>query len=333
MTVPLRLLLLALALALTAVLSLSVGARWIAPTTVVAALLQEPSLALDATLVNTTRLTRLLVALVVGANLAVAGALMQAMTRNPLASPGLFGINAGATFALVLGITLLGLSSAASWMLCALLGATVAGTLVWILGNQGQARLTPLRIVLAGAALAALFTAFSQALLVVNQEGLDSVLFWLAGSVGERNLATAAPLLVFSLLALGAAGVLAAQLDILVAGDDLARGLGQPIGLIRLLAGALVIGLAGSAVALAGNIGFIGLLVPHLVRGLLARARHEHRWLIPGCALGGALLLVLADSLARVVILPQEVPVGIMTALFGGPFFIHLARRGGRHGR
>uniref|UniRef100_UPI0025893C7F FecCD family ABC transporter permease n=1 Tax=uncultured Pseudomonas sp. TaxID=114707 RepID=UPI0025893C7F len=184
-----------------------------------------------------------------------------------------------------------------------------------------------------GAALAALFTAFSQALLVISQEGLDSVLFWLAGSVGERNLATAAPLLVFSLLALAAAGVLAGQLDVLVAGDDLARGLCQPIGLIRLLAGVLVICLAGSAVALAGNIGFIGLMVPHLVRGLLARGRHEHRWLIPGCALGGALLLVLADSLARVVILPQEVPVGIMTALFGGPFFIHLARRGGRHGR
>ena len=333
MTAPFRLLLLALALALTAVLSLSVGARWIAPGSVVAALVQDSSLALDATLVNTTRLTRLLVALVVGANLAVAGALMQAMTRNPLASPGLFGINAGATFALVLGITLLGLSSTEGWVLCALLGAAVAGTLVWILGNQGQARLTPLRIVLAGAALAALFTAFSQALLVINQEGLDSVLFWLAGSVGERNLDTAAPLLVFSLLALAAAMVLAGQLDVLVAGDDLARGLGQPIGLIRLLAGVLVICLAGSAVALAGNIGFIGLMVPHLVRGLLARSRHEHRWLIPGCALGGALLLMLADSLARVVILPQEVPVGIMTALFGGPFFIHLARQGGRHGR
>ncbi|KUM43012.1 FecCD family ABC transporter permease [Pseudomonas sp. EpS/L25] len=333
MTTSLRLLLLALALALTAVLSLSVGARWIGPTSVVAALAQDPSLALDATLVNTTRLTRLLVALVVGANLAVAGALMQAMTRNPLASPGLFGINAGATFALVLGITLLGLSSPESWVLCALLGAAVAGTLVWTLGNQGQARLTPLRIVLAGGALAALFTAFSQALLVINQEGLDSVLFWLAGSVGERNLATATPLLVFSLLALAAAGVLAGQLDVLVAGDDLARGLGQPIGLIRLLAGVLVICLAGGAVALAGNIGFLGLMVPHLLRGLLAGARNEHRWLIPGCALGGALLLVLADSLARVVILPQEVPVGIVTALFGGPFFIHLARRGGRHGR
>ena len=328
MSAPFRLLLLALALVLTTVLSLSVGARWIAPGTVVTALVQDSSLALDTTLVNTTRLTRLLVALVVGANLAVAGALMQAMTRNPLASPGLFGINAGATFALVLGITLLGLSSTEGWVLCALLGAAVAGNLVWILGNRGQARLTPLRIVLAGAALAALFTAFSQALLVINQEGLDSVLFWLAGSVGERNLATAAPL-----LALAAAAVLAGQLDVLVAGDDLARGLGQPIGLIRLLAGVLVICLAGSAVALAGNIGFIGLMVPHLVRGLLARARHEHRWLIPGCALGGALLLVLADSLARVVILPQEVPVGIMTALFGGPFFIHLARRGGRHGR
>ena len=333
MTAPVRLLLLALALVLTAWLSLSVGARWIAPGSVVAALVQDASFALDATLVNTTRLTRLLIALVVGANLAVAGALMQAMTRNPLASPGLFGINAGATFALVLGITVLGLSSAESWMLSALLGATLAGTLVWTLGNWGQARLTPLRIVLAGAALAALFTAFSQALLVINQEGLDSVLFWLAGSVGERNLAAATPLLVFSLLALVTAWILAGQLDVLVAGDDLARGLGQPIGLIRLLAGVLVICLAGSAVALAGNIGFIGLMVPHLVRGLLARSRHEHRWLIPGCALGGALLLVLADSLARVVILPQEVPVGIMTALFGGPFFIHLARQGGRHGR
>ncbi len=333
MTAPVRLLLLTLALVLTAWLSLSVGARWIAPGSVVAALVQDASFALEATLVNTTRLTRLLIALVVGANLAVAGALMQAMTRNPLASPGLFGINAGATFALVLGITVLDLSSAESWMLCALLGATLAGTLVWTLGNKGQARLTPLRIVLAGAALAALFTAFSQALLVINQEGLDSVLFWLAGSVGERNLAAATPLLVFSLLALVAAWTLAGQLDVLVAGDDLARSLGQPIGLIRLLAGGLVICLAGSAVALAGNIGFIGLMVPHLVRGLLARSRHEHRWLIPGCALGGALLLVLADSLARVVILPQEVPVGIMTALFGGPFFIHLARQGGRHGR
>ncbi|MDR6353636.1 ABC-type Fe3+-siderophore transport system permease subunit [Pseudomonas psychrotolerans] len=232
-----------------------------------------------------------------------------------------------------MGVTLLGLSSPESWVFCALLGAAVAGALVWILGNRGQARLTPRRLVLAGAALAALFTAFSQALLVINQEGLDTVLFWLAGSVGERNLATAAPLLVFSLLLLGAASALAGQLDVLVAGDDLARGLGQPIGLIRLLAGVLVICLAGSAVALAGNIGFIGLVVPHLVRGLLARARHAHLWLIPGCALGGALLLMLADSLARVVILPQEVPVGIMTALFGGPFFIHLARREGRHGR
>lgn len=333
MSTPLRLFLLALALLGTALLSLSVGAHWIAPGTVVAALVQAPSLALDATLVNTTRLPRLLIALVVGANLAVAGALMQAMTRNPLASPGLFGINAGATFALVLGVTLLGLSSPESWVLCALLGAAVAGALVWVLGNRGQASLTPRRLVLAGAALAALFTAFSQALLVINQEGLDTVLFWLAGSVGERNLATAAPLLVFSLLFLGAASALAGQLDVLVAGDDLARGLGQPIGLIRLLAGVLVICLAGSAVALAGNIGFIGLVVPHLVRGLLARARHAHRWLIPGCALGGALLLMLADSLARVVILPQEVPVGIMTALFGGPFFIHLARREGRHGR
>jgi iron complex transport system permease protein len=254
---------------------------------------------------------------------------MQALTRNPLASPGLFGINAGATFFIILCSSLFSLSSPDAWLWCAFIGAAVAGSLVWLIGNMGQGSLSPLRIVLAGAAMAALFSAFSQALLVANQDGLDTVLFWLAGSLTERSLSVAAPMLICGVLGLFGAMLLAGQVNVLNAGEEIATGLGQRTGLIRLLMSVLVICLAGSAVALAGSIGFIGLLVPHMVRKGLSI---DHRWSLPGCALLGAIVLLLADTLSRVLILPQEVPVGVMTALFGAPFFILLARRGGRYG-
>jgi len=324
----LKLLSLSLLLLLAGVLSLATGATWISPGQILGTLLYPDALSLTHNLVVSTRLTRTLMAMAVGASLAVAGALMQALTRNPLASPGLFGINAGATFAIILGSSVWALTSPQHWLWCAFIGAAVAGSLVWIIGNRGPGSLSPLRIVLAGAAMTALFSAFSQALLVVNQEGLDTVLFWLAGSLSERDLALAAPLLLCVLLGLIGALLLAGQVNVLNAGEAIATGLGQRTGLIRWLMSGLIIALAGSAVALAGSIGFIGLLVPHMVRKVLSI---DHRWLLPGCALAGATLLLLADTLARVVILPQEVPVGVMTALFGAPFFIALARRGGRY--
>lgn len=243
--------------------------------------------------------------------------------------PGLFGINAGATFFIILGSSLFSLASPDAWLWCAFIGAAVAGSLVWLIGNMGQGSLSPLRIVLAGAAMAALFSAFSQALLVVNQDGLDTVLFWLAGSLTERSLSVAAPLLLCGVLGLFGSMLLAGQVNVLNAGEEIATGLGQRTGLIRLMMAVLVVCLAGSAVALAGSIGFIGLLVPHMVRKGLSI---DHRWMLPGCALLGAIVLLLADTLSRVLILPQEVPVGVMTALFGAPFFILLARRGGRYG-
>jgi iron complex transport system permease protein len=316
-------------LLLSCVLSLAVGATWIPLSQVAAAFVHPDPLSISHVLVTTTRLSRTLMAMAVGASLAVAGALMQALTRNPLASPGLFGINAGATFFIILFSSLFSLSSADAWLWCAFIGAAVAGSLVWLIGNMGQGSLSPLRIVLAGAAMAALFSAFSQALLVVNQDGLDTVLFWMAGSLTERSLSVAAPLLLCGVLGLFGAMLLAGQVNVLNAGEEIATGLGQRTGLIRLLMSVLVVCLAGSAVALAGSIGFIGLLVPHMVRKGLSI---DHRWLLPGCALLGAILLLLADTLSRVLILPQEVPVGVMTALFGAPFFILLARRGGRYG-
>lgn len=316
-------------LLLCCVLSLAVGATWIPLPQIAAAFFHPDPLSVSHVLVTTTRLSRTLMAISVGASLAVAGALMQALTRNPLASPGLFGINAGATFFIILFSSIFSLSSPDAWLWSAFTGAAVAGCLVWLIGNMGQGSLSPLRIVLAGAAIAALFSAFSQALLVVNQDGLDTVLFWLAGSLTERNLSSAAPLLLTDVFGLSGALLLAGQVNVLNAGEEIATGLGQRTGLIRLLMSVLVICLAGSAVALAGSIGFIGLLVPHMVRKGLSI---DHRWLLPGCALLGAILLLLADTLSRVLILPQEVPVGVMTALFGAPFFIMLARRGGRYG-
>lgn len=316
-------------LLLSGVLSLAVGATWIPLSQVFAAFVHPDPLSVSHVLVTSTRLSRTLMAMAVGASLAVAGALMQALTRNPLASPGLFGINAGATFFIILFSSLFSLSSPDAWLWCAFIGAAVAGSLVWLIGNMGQGSLSPLRIVLAGAAMAALFSAFSQALLVVNQDGLDTVLFWLAGSLTERSLSVATPLLLCGVLGLFGAMLLAGQVNVLNAGEEIATGLGQRTGLIRLLMSVLVVCLAGSAVALAGSIGFIGLLVPHMVRKGLSI---DHRWLLPGCALLGAIVLLLADTLARVLILPQEVPVGVMTALFGAPFFILLARRGGRYG-
>ncbi|MCC4265828.1 iron ABC transporter permease [Oceanimonas baumannii] len=316
------------ALLLCMLLSLMSGASWIGPAEVAMALLQPDAGNINHLLVSTTRLSRTLLAVVVGASLAVAGALMQALTRNPLASPGLFGINAGAAFFIILFSSLFSLASLQAWLWCAFIGAALAGALVWLIGNMGQGRLNPLRLVLAGAAITALFSAFSQALLVMNQDGLDTVLFWLAGSLNERTLAMAMPLLAGSLVALLVALLCAGPLNVLSAGEDIAAGLGQRLGLIRLLLSVLIIGLAGSAVALAGSIGFIGLMVPHMVRKSISI---DHRWLLPGCALAGAILLLLADLVARVVILPQEVPVGVMTALLGAPFFILLARRGSSH--
>ncbi|MBC3944101.1 iron ABC transporter permease [Erwinia persicina] len=329
MSPALKLGLLTLLLAVAVVLSLMTGASWISLPQVWGALVRHDAMNLQHILVTTSRLPRTLMALAVGASLAVAGALMQALTRNPLASPGLFGINAGATFLIILGSSLFSVASLNSLLWCAFTGAALAGTLVWTIGTAGHGSLNPLRIVLAGASITALFTAFSQALLVIDQQGLDTVLFWLAGSLTERELSAVWPVLTLSGLGLAVALLFAGQLNVMNAGDDIATALGQHAGRIRLLLAGLIVVLAGCAVALAGSIGFIGLVVPHMVRRTLSI---DHRWLLPGCAVGGALLLLLADMLARVVILPQEVPVGVMTALFGAPFFIWLARRGGRYG-
>lgn len=309
--------------------SLTLGQTAISPATLVQALFQFEATNTQHLIVQGSRLPRAVIATLVGASLAVAGALMQALTRNPLASPAIFGVNAGAVFAIVLATTLLAVSAMNHLLWIGLTGAALAGTLVYALGALGREGPTPVRLVLAGAAITALFVSFTQALLVTKQEGLDSVLFWLAGSVSGRSLDMVVPTLPLVLPALGLCLVLGRPINLLMSGDDIARGLGQNVGRLKVTLGVLTVCLAGSAVAMAGNVGFVGLIVPHMVRGWLGR---DHRWVVPGCAVFGASLLLVADVVARFLIMPQEIPVGVMTALIGTPFFIHLARRGLGHG-
>lgn len=323
-----RFLLCGLLLAVMAVVSMMTGTRFYSLTQLTNALLHADPTSTEDTIIRTSRLPRTLLATGVGAFLSVAGGLMQALTRNPLASPGLFGVNAGATLMIVLAGSVLTLGSPWVTLMLAFTGACATGTLVWFASRVSKGQLNPLRLVLAGVAITALCNAFTQAILVIDQETLDTLLFWLAGSLAGNDLQHLYPMLLPGALLLGVACLFAGQMNVLSAGEEIARGLGLNIALVRLLASIMVVGLAGCAVALAGNIGFVGLIVPHIARQLFGS---DLRQSLPACALLGALLLLVADVAARVVILPQEVPVGVMTALMGAPFFILLAQRRGNH--
>lgn len=276
-------------------------------------------------IIMTTRMSRAVIATVIGASLAIAGALMQALTRNPMASPTTFGINAGAVFFVVLAVTFFSLSSLTQYMWMAFLGAGVAAILVYLLGSLGRDGLSPIKIVLAGAAMTALFVSLTQGLLVASNQNLERVLFWLAGSVAGRTLDMLIPILPFIIGGWIVALCLGQAVNILSTGEDVAKGLGQRTILIKVVMAVVIVLLAGGSVAVGGSIAFIGLIVPHLVRGLVGI---DYRWVIPYCALYGASLLLLADVAARFIIMPQEVPIGVMTALIGTPFFIYIARRG-----
>lgn len=280
-------------------------------------------------IITTTRLTRAVIAIVIGASLSIAGALMQALTKNPLASPSVFGINAGAVFSLVLSISFFSISSLQHYMWIAFIGAAIAAMMVYFLGSLGRDGLSPIKIVLAGAAITALFVSLTQGLLVINKQNLEGVLFWLGGSVAGRTMNMLEPILPFIIGGWIVALFLGHPVNILTSGEDIARGLGQRTILVKTLMAIVVVSLAGGSVAVGGSIGFIGLIIPHIVRGLVG---NDYRWIIPYCALLGASLLLLADIGARFIIMPQEVPIGVMTALIGTPFFINIARRGFKKG-
>lgn len=274
-------------------------------------------------IVQDLRLPRTLSGVVAGSCLAVAGVLLQGATRNPLASPTLLGITSGGGFAVVLGVAVLGMpSSYAVW--AAFLGGAGAAGLALALAGTGRDGMSPVRLALSGAVISLLLSSWTRAILSLNETHSDEVRHWLAGSLAGRDAAALPPLLPLLLVGLVAAVLLARPLDALSLGDETAVGLGQRPGRVRLLAGAVAVGLSAIAVALAGPIAFLGLIVPHLARFLVGS---RHRDVLLASALLGPVVLLTADVVGRVVAPPTEVQAGVLTALIGAPVLVRIASR------
>ncbi|MEV7800279.1 iron chelate uptake ABC transporter family permease subunit [Microbacterium foliorum] len=311
-------------LAAAAIASLAVGNRAIDPSTVLQSLFaydDENPLHL---MVMELRVPRTLLGIVVGAALAVCGGLIQAFTRNPLADPGILGVNAGASFAVTFAVGVLGLTAPGAYVPFALLGAFVLTVLVYTLGSFGRSGATPMKLTLAGVALGAAFTGFTTAIVLHDLGTLQVMRFWGVGSIGGRTLdqlAWAAPLIAVGLVV----GLLCARsLNALALGDDLAQSLGARVRVTRVLVIIAVTVLAGTSVAAAGPIAFVGLMIPHVVRWFTGP---DQRWVLTYSMIIGPTFLLAADILGRIVLPSGELRVGIVTALLGAPILIVLVRR------
>lgn len=270
------------------------------------------------------RIPRTVLAVVAGAALALSGALMQAITRNPIADPGILGVNTGAALAVVCGIAFFGITSAFDYLWLALIGATLTAIFVYFVGSIGPGGSTPIKLALAGAATTAALSSLVSAVLLPRLAAMDTFRFWQVGGVAGADwgtMATIAPLLVLSAVA---AFIAAPALNAIALGDDVAVGLGVRIGRTRLIAAAAGVLLCAAVTAVAGPIAFVGLMVPHVVRML---AGPDQRWLLPISALGGAVLLTLADTIGRLIGYPGETEAGIVTAFVGAPVLVIIARR------
>lgn len=300
--------------------SILLGAADISPQTVWQALFQFDG-STDHLIIRTVRLPRAILAIVVGASLAAAGAITQGLTRNPLAAPDILGVNVGASLAVVLA-TFIGGDGSNQWAF-AFIGAAIAAVVVYGLGTLGRSGLTPIKLVIAGAALSYFLGSLTTGILLLNQRTLDDIRFWLAGSLAGQDWNGLTAVLPYIIVGLVSSLGLGRQLTLLTFGEEVARGLGLKTAWVKLGAATVLVLLAGSAVALAGPIGFVGLIVPHVVRFGVGV---DYRWILPYAMVMGGIFLSVADMAARLLISPQELPVGIMTALVGAPFFIYLAR-------
>ncbi|WP_409330987.1 FecCD family ABC transporter permease [Trujillonella humicola] len=309
-------------LALLVVASVAIGSRGVGWSDILAALGGSSETIEEAAV--TKRIPRTVLAVLVGGALGLAGAVMQGVTRNPLADPGVLGINMGASLAVVAGFAFFGLFSATSIIWTAVFGAAVAAVFVYAVGSLGRGGPTPLKLALAGAATSAALTSFVTAIALPRGDIAASVQSWQVGGVGGATFPNITPVLPFLAAGLAISLLSARSLNSLALGDELAAGLGERVALARGLAAFGSVLLVGAATAVAGPIWFVGLVVPHLCRLLVGV---DHRWLLPFSALAGACLLVASDVLGRIVARPSELDVGIITALVGAPFFIAVVRR------
>lgn len=271
------------------------------------------------------RLPRTVIGLLTGAAFALAGALIQALTRNPLADSGILGVNAGAGLAVTVGVGVLGISSINQYIWFSFLGAAATTVLVYIIGVAGGARgANPATLVLAGVALGAVFGGITSFLTLIDPDTFESIRNWNLGSVARTSLDDAKFVIPFLLLGFVLAVLVSTDLNSIALGDDLAASLGTKVVRTRVLTILAVTVLAGGATALTGGIGFVGLMVPHVVRWIVGP---DQRWIFFYCLLGGPIMVLLADTLGRVIARPGEIEVGILTAVIGAPVLIALVRR------
>ncbi|WP_199846865.1 FecCD family ABC transporter permease [Streptomyces sp. WAC00288] len=311
------------ALLLVSLLSVWVGTRGI-PFASTWELLWHPDGSEASVIVHDYRVPRTLLGLLVGVALGLSGALMQALTRNPLADPGLLGVNLGASAGVVVAIAFLGVASPLGYVWFALAGAAAASVGVYLLGSSGRKLATPDRLVVAGAAVTAVLYAFNWGVLLFDPEAFDQFRFWTVGSLAGRYQDIVLLVLPFVVTGLVVALLLAPSLNALAMGDQVGRALGVNVGRTRILAALAVMLLCGAATAAAGPIGFVGLAVPHIARFVVGP---DQRWVLTYSMLLAPVLLIGSDVLGRVLGAPGEVQVGIVTAFIGAPLFIALCRR------
>lgn len=306
------------------VASVAFGAEDIDFQTVLHAIFQfDPNLQ-EHQMVMELRIPRALGAAIVGCCFAVSGALMQGMTRNPLADSGLLGLNAGAVFMLTICLAFFPALTYPYVILFSFLGAAIGAGIVYGVGSLSKKGLTPIRLVLAGAAVSALLGALSEGISLYFEIGQDLAFWYASGVSGTRwdQIRVIGPWLL--LMTIGTM-IISRSITLLSLGEDTAKGLGIRSGFVKLISTVMVLVLAGVAVSVVGAVSFVGLMVPHIVRRLVG---FDYRWILPASAIFGALLVVTADLASRMINPPYETPIGALISLIGVPFFLYLARKG-----
>lgn len=310
-------------LALCAIASLALGSRIVGVNHLMDGLFHAEVNSYEANIVR-KRISRTLFSLLCGAALGVSGALMQAVTRNPIADPSILGVNTGAALFVVCGIAFLNISTANQYIALALIGAALTALFVFGIGSMGRSGATPLKLVLVGAATSAALSSLVMAIMIPRSYVMDQFRFWQVGSVGSGNWSSITTFLPFLIIGIVIAIISSPALNALALGDEVASGLGVRTGVLRLIAALGAVLLCGSATALAGPIGFIGLLATHVMRLILGP---DLRYVIPMSAVSGAIILTLSDVFGRVIGSPGELEVGVVTAFVGAPILILLTMK------
>jgi len=311
-------------LVLAILASLAIGSREIPLGTVFDALRSGGGDSQDVLVVRELRIPRTLIGIVVGTALGLSGALMQALTRNPLADPGLLGVNAGAAAAMVTALAVLGITSRLQLVWAAMIGAAIVSIGVYVLGTSGRGGATPVRLALAGTAISAALYAYISAQVLLDTTTFDRFRFWQVGSLAGHDMTIFWQMLPFFAVGIVLALSQSRPLNALALGEDSGKALGANINRTRVLTALAVTLLCGAATATAGPIAFVGLAVPHLVRALTGP---DQRWVLPFSCIVAPALLLFGDVIGRIVVRPGELEVSIVTALLGAPVLVALVRR------